>query len=117
MKYGASIIRLLVRVVGAGVIVLLFLLVVGLMFEGILRSTYESIPITHEHLLLTDDKHVSDDYIFEKDFIPQMQHDDEYSVAVIGDSFSDCEMFVTIRCYPNILETILAQEGKKSRCV
>lgn len=83
------------------------------LFEGILRVRYNDIPITHEFFLTAQDRVLSPEYIFEQTQSPEPRTDDRFHIAIIGDSFSACDMFITQECYPQILEAMLAHNGKK----
>ncbi len=102
--------RLFIRCI---VIVVVFLVGTILLFEGILRVKYSSIPITHEYFLTADGMRKSAEYIFEKTQIPVVTEENGYHIAVIGDSFSACGMFVRFTCYPMLIQAMLNNEGKK----
>lgn len=95
-------------------IAILSLIGIILLFEGILRIKYSTIPLTHEYFFTADEIKKSAEYIFEKTRIPVVAEGSGYHIAVIGDSFSACDIFVDIICYPQLIQGMLNNEGEKA---
>lgn len=113
VQQARDMLRFLVRILVMGMGIFSSLLVVLGLFEGILRLRYKTIPITHEFMLTAQETARSTDYIFEPTYVPEVQHNDRYHIAIIGDSFSACRMFDSVTCYPELIERMLLQQNKK----
>lgn len=74
--------------------------------ESVLRLFHVEIPLDHERLF---DEHshrvISDRYIFERTDVPPHMTDGFTNIAVIGDSFSECNLIQGVRCYSELIAT------------
>lgn len=115
MSVRAYMVRFFSRFVYVGIVFVCICLGILFLFEGILRIRYNTIPITHEFFLLASDIQKSATYIFEKkrDSRPDIGDTDKYRIAVLGDSFSACDKFVAVICYPDILESMMGSNDTK----
>lgn len=112
MKFWPSISRILLRCIFFYSAVLCVFLMLALFTEGVLRIFQVSTPLQFDYLFTWNNQKLSAEYIFEKNRIPEVFGSTGYHIAVIGDSFSACDQFDQITCYPRYIHKLFEQEGK-----
>ncbi len=80
--------------------------VVIVCIEMTLRVFHVAFPLEHEWLFHTyPNRTTSDRYIFERTDLPSHMDQDSFRVAVIGDSFSECEFMADVTCFSDMIAT------------